>query len=371
MSKLYVISVGGKVVDGFYHRLADARRAAAELETDSAIAIWRRMRNGEVEVLVESIPPKTSESPASGLSYGSLDPEIAADWLSTLDVSSGTRRDYDLAFRTWCTFADECAYDFDSLEERHVLEFKQYLLDEKHLSPSAVSLYLNGVRSFYRFAESRGLENIARNVRGVKAPRGFRKSELSSDQARDLISSFGNDPDDEKSARDKAIVSLMLHTGLRDVEVVRADVRDLGVTGGFDVLSVHGKGRADSDEIVKLSGALVRDIRRYLAFREGLSDSSPLFASCARRNYGQRLTVRSVSRIVKNALKGIGVDDPRFTAHSLRHTAVTLALLGGAELADAQAMARHADISTTMIYSHHVDRLANAAEDRVASLLDV
>ena len=73
---------------------------------------------------------------------------------------------------------------------------------------------------------------------------------------------------------------------------------------------------------------------------------------------------------MKEALKRIGIDDPRFTAHSLRHSAITFALLAGAELADAQAMARHADISTTMVYSHHVDRMANAAEDRVAELLD-
>lgn len=33
-------------------------------------------------------------------------------------------------------------------------------------------------------------------------------------------------------------------------------------------------------------------------------------------------------------------------------------------------MARHANISTTMIYSHHLDRIRDAAEDKVAKLLD-
>ena len=38
--------------------------------------------------------------------------------------------------------------------------------------------------------------------------------------------------------------------------------------------------------------------------------------------------------------------------------------------AEAKEMARHADISTTMIYSHHIQRLEQAAEDKVAALLD-
>ncbi|MBQ9042574.1 MAG: tyrosine-type recombinase/integrase [Eggerthellaceae bacterium] len=301
--------------------------------------------------------------------YGSVDPEVAASWLASIDVSDGTRRDYDLAFRTWCSFVDSCGYDFDGLEEQHVLDFKEYLLAERRLSPAATSLYLNGVRSFYRFAESRGLDNIARNVRGAKAPRGFKKSDLSPSQARELIASFGI-ADNEKDARDKAVISLMLHTGVRDVEVMRADRGDLGTRGGHEVLAVRGKGRDEADEIVKISPALDRDIRSYLKMRGSLPSSAPLFASVAPRNKGGRLTTRSISRIVKDALKRIGIDDPRYTAHSLRHSAITFALLAGAELEDAQAMARHSDISTTMIYSHHVDRLANAAEDRVAELLD-
>ena len=301
--------------------------------------------------------------------YGSVDPEVAASWLASIDVSDGTRRDYDLAFRTWCSFVDSCGYDFDGLEEQHVLDFKEHLLVERGLSPAATSLYLNGVRSFYRFAESRGLDNIARNVRGAKAPRGFKKSDLSPSQARELIASFG-EADNEKDARDKAVISLMLHTGVRDVEVMRADRGDLGTRGGHEVLAVRGKGRDEADEIVKISPALDHDIRAYLKMRGPLPSSAPLFASVAPRNKGGRLTTRSISRIVKDALKRIGIDDPRYTAHSLRHSAITFALLAGAELEDSQAKARHSDISTTMIYSHHVDRLANAAEDRVAELLD-
>lgn len=318
---------------------------------------------------IENGQEVTKEQLSRESSYGPVDSEVVASWLAYIDVSAASKRAYEVGFRSWCEFVDTCGYDFDSLEEEHVLDFKQHLLSEAGLSPATVSLYLNGVRSFYRFAEARGLDNIARNVRGAKTPRGFKKGDLSPAQARELIDSFG-DADNEKDARDKAIISLMLHTGVRDIEVMRADRGDLGTSGGYEVLAIHGKGRDEADEVVKISPVLDRDIRKYLKMRGPLPSSAPLFASVAPRNKGGRLTTRSISRIVKSALQRIGIDDPRYTAHSLRHSAITFALLAGAELSDAQAMARHADISTTMIYSHHVDRLANAAEDRVASLLD-
>ncbi|MBR3690990.1 MAG: tyrosine-type recombinase/integrase, partial [Eggerthellaceae bacterium] len=85
---------------------------------------------------------------------------------------------------------------------------------------------------------------------------------------------------------------------------------------------------------------------------------------------GGRLTTRSVSGIVKQALRNIGLDSERYTAHSLRHTSVTYALMAGATVEEAQKMARHADISTTMLYAHHVDRVRNNAEARVSSFLD-
>ena len=170
--------------------------------------------------------------------------------------------------------------------------------------------------------------------------------------------------------RNRTIISLMLHTGLRDIEVVRANVGDRGTDGGHKVLHIQGKGREEADAIVKLTPAVNKQIDEYLALRENAALDQPLFTSISNNNRGGRLTTYTVSSIVKSALRQIGIDDPRYTAHSLRHTAITLALIGGATEAEAKEMARHADISTTMIYSHHINRLEQAAEDRVSSLLD-
>ena len=68
-------------------------------------------------------------------------------------------------------------------------------------------------------------------------------------------------------------------------------------------------------------------------------------------------------------MRAAGIDDERLAAHSSRHTTITFFLLGGASERDAQQMARHAVISTTMIYSHNIDRIKNAAERNIDALL--
>jgi len=121
---------------------------------------------------------------------------------------------------------------------------------------------------------------------------------------------------------------------------------------------------------VLLTEKTLKPINEYLAERDKTEDAEPLFGSLSDMNQGQRLTTRSVSRIVKGYLRRIGLNSDRLTAHSLRHTAITLALKGGATIQEAQALGRHANINTTLIYAHNIDRLAQAPERKVDAALN-
>jgi integrase/recombinase XerC/integrase/recombinase XerD len=74
--------------------------------------------------------------------------------------------------------------------------------------------------------------------------------------------------------------------------------------------------------------------------------------------------------LTKIAIDKIAPGRDRLTAHSCRHSAVTFALLGGATVQEAQALARHSDINTTLIYSHNIDRLGAAPEMKIDAVLD-
>ena len=81
------------------------------------------------------------------------------------------------------------------------------------------------------------------------------------------------------------------------------------------------------------------------------------------------MTTQAISAIVRYRLSQVGLHSNRVTAHSLRHTAITLALMGGATIQEAQMLARHSDINTTLIYAHNIDRIESAPERKIDSLL--
>ena len=300
--------------------------------------------------------------------YAPVDEEIIGKWMASLDLASGTKETYLSGFKAFCWFVRSTSLDFDELTRDDVKSFKEYLVDEKKLKPATVSSYLASVRSFYAYSEDNGIENIAHRVKGVTDSRSFKKEPLTPDQAQRLLASI--DRSTEKGMRDFAILNLMLRTGLRDIEIVRANCKDIRTKAGVDVLYVQGKGRASKDSFVVLTPKALSPIAAYLEKRGKVDELDPLFASVSSRNAGERLTVRSVSRIAKSALRAIGIDDERYTAHSLRHTAITFSLLGGATERDAQQMARHANITTTMLYSHDIDRIKHAAEREIDNVLD-
>ena len=103
---------------------------------------------------------------------------------------------------------------------------------------------------------------------------------------------------------------------------------------------------------------------RFIVFPGSRLELSPQRGH-GRLGLGQRLSLRSIRRIVKQAYRLAGVRGEGKTSHSLRHTAITSAIRHGAPLPKVQSMARHANLNTTMIYYHEVDRVEDPAEGYV------
>ena len=231
---------------------------------------------------------------------------------------------------------------------------------------STVKTYLTATRLFFRWLDQEGMyKNIADKVKGAKVEHGHKKDALTIDQVKDVLSTFSND--EATAKRNYAIFVLMVTCGLRTIEVARADVEDLRTLGSKTVLYVQGKGKDEKSEYVVITRQVEKAIRAYLATRDSVGDKEPLFTSTSNNSKGKRLSTRTLSGLVKDHLKQADLNSSRLTAHSLRHTAVTLSLLGGSTLQEASQFARHANISTTEIYAHNLERMANPCEDIVSS----
>ncbi len=165
--------------------------------------------------------------------------------------------------------------------------------------------------------------------------RGHKKDYLTSDQIKSILAKI--DRNTLIGKRDYALLLLALTDGLRTVEISRADVSDLRNNGDTEALYIQGKGRLEKDEFVKISFEVAEAIREYLMFRDNgktveKTEGRPLFESCSDRSVGQRITTRSIRWIIKERMEAAGFDSARLTAHSLRHTAITLSLLAGVSL---------------------------------------
>lgn len=301
---------------------------------------------------------------------GSLIPQTAltddlfARFAQYLDASPRTVDTYARAlkqFRLWLAMQGT-----GSPTRSDVLRYRDSLRQTR--KPATTQLYMAAIRQFFRWTEQEGLyPDIAAHLKGAKISREHKKDALTPAQMQAVLKVLSGD--DLMSRRDYALVSVAVTGGLRTVELVRADVGDLRNRGEHTVLYIQGKGQMEKADYVKLPLPVLEAINAYLAMRGRTRPENPLFASLSHRNGGERLTTRSVSRIVKTAFRRAGWDSDRLTAHSLRHTAATLNLLGGGSLEETQQLLRHSDINTTMVYLHHLERENNQSEERIAGAI--
>lgn len=295
-----------------------------------------------------------------------VDNQVLNQFKQSIDTTSKATADsYTNAVKQYMEYVEK--YDMNPQKEETVKEYKRHMLGLGYKT-STVNNYLMAVKRFYAFLEEAGTcENIAKKVKKVHETKDFKKDCLTVQQAKTVLCTI--DTKTLTGKRDYALMCLLLYTGLRTVEVARAQVKDIRNKGNATVLFVQGKGHVEKDSFVILPERVQEAINEYLKARKGVTDESPLFECTGNRASGKPLHVKSISRIVKGIFKDNGLVSDRLTAHSTRHTACTLALLSGASLQDVQQMARHQNINTTLIYSHNINRLSNNAESKIADLL--
>jgi len=291
--------------------------------------------------------------------------ELVNSFFNFLDVSSNTANAYRKALKQLFNYFNN--YGVVNPNRENILAFKKEL-ESKGRKPATIALYLAAARRFFSWTEQSGIyPNVTVGVKAPKAERSHKKDYFAAEQVKSILAEI--DRSKIEGLRNYAIMVLMTTGGLRTVEVTRASIEDLRVVGGVSVLYIQGKGRNDKTEFIKLTSKVEEAIRAYLKARGEVEMQAPLFSSVSRRNKGARLTTRTIRGLCKKAMKQAGFNSERLTAHSLRHTAVTLALLAGQDLAEVQHFARHHNISTTQIYAHNIDRMKSQCEAAISNAI--
>ena len=283
--------------------------------------------------------------------------EAVEAFLSECDIRVNSKNVYRRGLLYFFRWVESTGRVISELTRADIITFKDSLLATH--SNLSVAGYLVALRRFYEWCEGNKLyPNIAKGIKSPKRKNAYLKEHLRENQIHDLLKHY------EGNLRDFAIVNLLLRTGLRTIEVVRANIEDVTYKGGQRILKVWGKGRDDKDTFVVLTDKSYAPIRAYLDTRKSATLKEPLFISTSNRNLCGRLTTRTISKICKDGLCAIGLDAHEYTAHSRRHTTAVMLLKNGS-LADVQSVLRHASPATSQIYTKSIEeelRLANPSE---------
>jgi integrase/recombinase XerC len=159
---------------------------------------------------------------------------------------------------------------------------------------------------------------------------------------------------DAMATRDLAIVELLYASALRVSEIVGLDLNDIDLGR----LTVRVTGKGSKERVVPFGGPAQRAIVEYERHRHELVTESTSAVFLGAR--GKRIGTRTVYELIAGLLADVPGSGPS-GPHTLRHTAATHLLDGGADLRSVQEMLGHASLGTTQLYTHvSAERLKDA-----------
>ncbi len=221
------------------------------------------------------------------------------------------------------------------------LRYKAQLI-ERGLAPATVNRRLAALRSLVKLARTLGQVTWSLDVEGLKSEayrdtrgpgrEGFRK----------LLDQLAGQ-EDPRGLRDRALVQLLYHLGLRRAEAVGLDLADLDLDAGH--VSILGKGRREKERL-SLPEVTRKAITDWLMVRG--PEPGPLFVALDRGSKGKRLSTKSVYTLVRGLGERVGI---RARPHGLRHSAITRALdLTNGDVRAVQRFSRHKNVQTLLKY---------------------
>lgn len=291
----------------------------------------------------------------------------------------------------------EKSQNWPKLYQKHISDFRTYLLLEKGLSQNTIDAYMRDLGKLLDFLSTEQVDPLAVTIdhlhqfaaalydigldarsqaRILSGVRAFYKYLLMTDQIEtdpgellvspkigvhlpEVLSVEEIDMliaairlDTREGQRNRAIIEVLYSCGLRVSELCNLRLSDLFLDDGF----IKVKGKGSKERLVPISPKAVKELRLYFLDRN-MWQIPPeyqdyVFITIRRsiKNIGRIM----VFHIIKTLAEKAGITK-EISPHTLRHSFATHLLEGGANLRTIQAMLGHESIATTEIYTH-IDR---------------
>lgn len=264
------------------------------------------------------------------------------------------RRDID-DFLRWKGCSRE-AFRPEEIVRADIEDWALYLFEERGLKAASVNRSIASLRSLWHRLMAQGVveRDVVSMVRRYKTPRRLPLF-VPDSRMESVVERLREDIASEEFVRLRdALIILMIYTsGLRLSELVESNTEDLAA----DLSTIRIVGKGNRERVQPIAEALRPIIKKYfrLKFSQNICTSEKKALILSKK--GERISRRTVQRIVDKMLKESGVQG-RTSPHVLRHTFATRLLNDGGDLREIQELLGHSSLKATQVYTHNnIERL--------------
>jgi integrase/recombinase XerD len=227
-----------------------------------------------------------------------------------------------------------------------LLEEHQGKVLREHANLATVDTYMRAVHAFLKFLVRRNVIvlNPGDLVPLPKVPRRLPRFVLSVEEAERLMSA--PDVETDKGVLHRAVLELFYSTALRLGELCRLELDDVDTAKG--VVRVR-KGKGGKDRVAPMGNSAclwVRLYRETVRAKKAEPEEERFFLG---QNSGRPINPQIVQRLVRAYGKKVGIVRP-VSPHTLRATAATHMVKGGAGILEAKDFLGHSMVETTTRY---------------------
>ncbi|OPZ83835.1 MAG: Tyrosine recombinase XerC [bacterium ADurb.Bin425] len=226
----------------------------------------------------------------------------------------------------------------DETESDYILkDYKKFLKKKHKASPNTVNAALAAADHFYQFL---GLPKtkVKREDLPAEAPRALTKNEQ-----KKLIRAA----ECARRAKDRAVVTLLLYTGIRISECAALNLDDVYAQGRRNRIVVHN-GKGGRYREIPLNGEACEAIQAWLQERAKRFDSKETDPALFINQQGRRMSTSALDLIVRKVGQDAGIE---LSAHILRHTLLTALVRNGNDLVLVAEIGGHKRLETTRRYT--------------------
>lgn len=277
--------------------------------------------------------------------FENIDRPNALKVLELLDVKEKTIQDYQYYLPAFLDFIEKNGGDRTSY-----LAYKRHLKKRNDLSIASKNHFLIVARIWLRemYKLGRISVDITLNVKPFQESSKHKRFGLNEEEVLKIKDFLEELELSANSSRLKAIFSLLILQGLREIEIQRLNVEDLDLPN--QNAWILGKGK-DEKERIKLLPRTIQFLKDYL--KKNKVSSGALFVSKSGRNKNERLTTRSIRRVADKVFQELGIDK---SGHSARHYFITRLIKEyEGNLLQVAKYSRHNSINTLQIYFDEIN----------------